>query len=286
MDFYPSKNNNALNGRAFAPDTVTGRAMVNPHYPVQLATSTAYLIDSGGFQERDMLARLQPWQALDRQLRLEAQIEYGGHDGHAEGVVTYDMLCGVDEAIVDGVRVKRRGTEATAAPAVAETIRSAHYYHSQRDRIRGAILYAAQGATPRQYLACVAELLPLMRPGRDALAMGGFCIIGMQPSLKPLFAETLRATLPLLRSAGITRAHVLGVTVADCVRLAAAEGKAHGIRMSTDSSSIEINSIMGKIWSDGRWTKHFDKADKYRHYHPADLALTNIRSYHDWSQSL
>ncbi len=286
MDFYPSKNNNALNRRVFTPDAITGRAMVNPHYRVALASQTRYIIDSGAFQERDMLQRLQPWQALARQLRLEAQIEFDGHAGYAEALVTYDMLVGVDEAIIDGKRVKRRGSEETARPAVDETLRSAHYYHSQRDRIRGAIAYVAQGATPRQYAACVADLLPLLRPGHDWFAFGGFCIVGMQPSLKPVFAETLRAVLPMLHSARIRRAHILGVTVADCVKLAAAEGKRHDIHMSTDSSSIEINSIMGKVWNDGRWTKRYDKIDKYRHYHPTDLAHANIQRYDQWSTAL
>lgn len=286
MHFYPSKNNNALNRRTFAPDVLTGRAMVNPHYRVDLAPQTQYIIDSGAFQERDMHYRLQPWQALDRQLTLESQIEYGTHGGAAEALVTYDCLIGVDEALIDGKRVKRRGNETTAQPAVEETLRSAAYYASQRDRVRGVIAYAAQGATPRQYRACVEELLTLMRPGRDWLAFGGFCIVGMQPSLKPLFAETLRAVLPRLRSAGMHRAHILGVTVADCVQLAAAEGRKHGIEMSTDSSSIEVNSIMGKTWSDGRWHKTYTKEQKYTEYHPCDLAHDNISRYHDWSQPL
>src|SRR5687767_282083 len=115
MDFYPGKNNNALNALPFEPELVTGRVMVNPHYPVDVLAGARYKIDSGAFQERDMLFRLQPWTALDRQLRMEAQIEYSGHDGYAEDIVTYDMLAGVDEALIDGKRIKRRGTEQTAA---------------------------------------------------------------------------------------------------------------------------------------------------------------------------
>ena len=111
MLFYPSKNNNRLNGAPFNPDQITGRAMVNPHYRVLVAPNTRYLIDSGAFQERDMHRRLQPWAALDRQLRLEAQIELSGGPEHAEAIVTYDMLDGVDEALHDGQRVKRRGDE-------------------------------------------------------------------------------------------------------------------------------------------------------------------------------
>lgn len=287
MLFYPSKNNNNLNGQLFAPEQINGRAMVNPHYPVTLTPGTRYIIDSGAFQERDMRNRLQPWSALDRQLRLEAQIEYTGHGGHAEAIVTYDMLCGVDEALVDGKRVKRRGTEETARPAIAETLRAAHYYATQRHRIRGAVAFAAQGATPRQYVEdCVIPLLDLTCPG-DWLAFGGFCIIGMRPTLKPLFVETLERTLPLLKCKGIKRAHVLGVAVADMVQAMAEMERRHGVEISTDSSSIEVNSaVFGKGFYAGRWQRVYAKADKCTAYHPAHWALENIRRYHEWSAEL
>lgn len=288
VSVYFSKNNNDLNGRPFAPEAINGRAMVNPHYPVALLPGTLSIIDSGAFQERDMRNRLQPWTALDRQLRLEQQIAWGMRypDWHAEAIVTYDMLCGVDEALIDGKRIKQRGTEATAAPAVAETLRSAVYYATQRHRIRGAITFAAQGATLDQYLSCVGELLTLMRPG-DWFAFGGFCIIGMRPVLKPLFLETLDRTLPLLRRAGIARAHVLGVAVADMVRAMADASRRHDVALSTDSSSIEINSaVFGKRFADGHWTRHYVKAQKHVDYHPATWALENIQRYYDWSCTL
>ena len=288
MIFYPGKNNNALNTRPFAPESITDCAMVNPHYRVDLAPGTRYIIDSGAFQERDMLARLQPWQALDRQLRLEAQIEYGGHGGPAEAIVTYDMLVGVDEALVDGKRKKVRGTEESAAPAVAETLRSARYYATQVPRVRGAIAYAAQGATVAQYLACVDALLPLMRPGVDWMAFGGFCIIGRVPSLKPLFYAVLDAALPRCRAAGITRAHLLGVTVADAITVAAGAERRYGVALSTDSTGPEQCAVFGRGYTaNGRQTElGLRKQDKYVAYHPCDLAHQNIETYTQWIATL
>ena len=286
MEFIPGKNNNALNTLPFAPELITGAVMVNPHYPVNVLPPAEFWIDSGAFQERDMLARLQPWSALDRQLRMEAQIEYGGHDGYASHLVTYDMLAGVDEAIVDGRRVKRRGTEETAAGAVYETIRSARYYQTQVGRIRGAIAYAAQGVTPAQYLECVRALLPLMRPGRDCLAFGGFCIVGMVPSLKPILYETLDLVLPLLREHGIMRAHLLGVTVADAIERAVAAERRYGVRLSTDSTGPERCAIFGRGYSNGRQVARYTKAEKYTVYHPATFAIENIRDYNDWMKAL
>ncbi len=286
VEFYPGKNNNALNTLPFEPERVTGRIMVNPHYPVNVLPGARYKIDSGAFQERDMLARLQPWSALDRQLRMEAQIEYGGHGGYAEDIVTYDMLAGVDEALIDGKRVKRRGTVETAAGAVYETIRSARYYQTQEWRVRGAIAYAAQGVTPAQYLECVGALLPLMRPGRDCLAFGGFCIVGMVPSLKPVLYATLDLVLPLLRSHGITRAHLLGVTVADAIERAALAERRYGVALSTDSTGPERCAVFGRGYASGRQVARYTKAQKFTDYHPATFAIENIRDYHEWMETL
>jgi hypothetical protein len=292
VDFYPSKNNNALNRQPFTPDMVTGRAMVNPHYRVLVAPGTETICDSGAFQDDGVRRpRLQPWTALNRQLEYETwlrwQVAAGAPDWGFAGLVTYDQMFGVDECMVDGVKVKRRGTPETAAPAVAETLRAAEYYASQRHRIRGSILFAAQGINPNQYLGCVESLLDVMQPG-DWLAFGGFCIIGRVPSLKPLFYETVARALPLLRRAGIERAHILGVTVADAIREAARLGRMHGIRMSTDSSSAEINSVMGRVWCNRRevWAPTYTKAQKYVDYHPCQLALANIKEYSQWASHL
>jgi hypothetical protein len=160
--FYPSKNHGRLNARAFVPEAVDLRAMVNPHYKnlrdfedpgrPALLPGTLAVCDSGAFQERDMLGRLSPDKALDRQLALERQLQLDGCGAHFrfEAVVTYDMLVGVDEAIVNGKRVKRRGTEATAEVAVCETLLSACQYWERRHEVAGAIAYSAQGATLSQ----------------------------------------------------------------------------------------------------------------------------------------
>lgn len=289
MDLYPSKNNNALNRLPFAPETVTGRAMVNPLYPVDLAPGTLALCDSTAFQT--CLSRVRPWTALDRQLRLEQQIAWGmcDPDWFFEAVLTYDMLVGVDEAIVEGKRVKRRGDETSAALAVQETIRSARYYHSQRERVRGAIAHAAQGATPAQYLACVRALLPLMRPGVDWLAFGGFCIIGRMPRLMmPIFDETLGRVMPLLQAAGIVRAHILGVCYPPAIALAVQYERAYGVALSTDSSGLEQAAVFGRVYDggDGRQRQRYTKTQKFIDYHPAQLAMQNIRDYSAWMATL
>jgi hypothetical protein len=280
MLFYPSKCNNALNRRPFLPELQCGRAMLNPNYPVQLARPVPAMCDSGAFQDIDKGQRLLPWSALERQLRFERVVSATlPNDWHFEAIVTYDQMLGVDEQVVDGKKIKRRGNEETARPAIAETLLAARYYARQRHRVQGRLCFAAQGATPRQYVEeCVVPLLDVMQPG-DWFAFGGFCIIGRVPSLKPVFAETVRAVLPLLAHKGIRRAHLLGIGVTDMVRLAAELGRQHGVVMSTDTSSIEINSTMGRVFDGGRWEHRYTKEQKYTAYHPCDLSHANLLRY-------
>jgi hypothetical protein len=289
MEFYPSKTNDKLNRQPFAPEQIAGRAMVNPLYPVALAPGTQAACDSMAFQT--CLSRMQPWTALDRQLRFEQQIAWGMHtpDWYFEAVMTYDMLVGVDETIVNGKRVKQRGDEKSAAYAVAETIRSARHYHAQRERIRGAIAYAAQGATPAQYLACTEALLPLLRPERDWYAFGGFCIIGRMPKrMMSVFEQTLDLVMPRLKEGGIARAHILGVCYPPAIALATQYECAYGVALSTDSSGLEQAAVFGRTYEDGDGVQRqrYTKAQKYIDYHPAQLAIQNIRDYSAWLETL
>lgn len=299
--FYPGKNHGRLNRRPFVPEAVDGRVMVSPHYGnlrnlgagLPVLPGTLVVCDSGAFGKGDMLRRLTADEAIDRQLRLQQRMrdEGCGQDFHFEAVITYDMLVGVDEAIKNGERVKRRGTEESAAEAVFETVCSAVAYQGRRDEFAGAIAYAAQGATVRQYMQCVRAILPSIRPGRDWLALGGFCIIGMQRSLIPQFLETCRQVAPLAAAHGIHRVHVLGVCVVDALQAAADILSAYGIEFSTDSVSMETNATMGKEWHEDhmlRWPgaspflKRWDREQKQVDYHPADLAVENIRRFTAW----
>jgi hypothetical protein len=287
--FYPSKNNDRLNRLPFSPEAITGTAMVNPHYPVELKAGARYIIDSGAFQERDMVNRLEPWTALDRQLRLEAQIEYGGHDGHAEAIVTYDMLDGVDEALTEQGRVKRRGDDDSASPAVLETIRSAKYYVTQRHRIRGAIAYACQGVSTAQYVACAEQLIPLMRPWVDWFAFGGLCITGLiRGKMLPVFEQTLYAVTPMLVAAGVLRAHMLGVCIPEAVRMMRALERTYPtIVFSTDSRAPETaGCIWGRVYKEGRQVDCYTKDQKWVDYHPNELAHRNVRDYATWMEGL
>lgn len=150
--------------------------------------------------------------------------------------------------------------------------------------------------TLTQYLRCTDALLDLMHP-QDWFAFGGFCIIGMQPSLKPQFAATVRAVGPRLKKKGIKRAHLLGVCAHDCIQVAVEELHKHEIDVSTDGSGPEQNSVNGRVWDieftklsrhGSPWRQAFTKEQKKAAggYHPAELSLENIRRYAEWMEGL
>lgn len=292
MLFYPSRTRDTLNGyKPVKFESVTGRAMLNPLYPVRCFDTTALAIcDSGAFQDLGARDRLLPRQALERQLRYEEQLRWhtDNHAFHYEAVCIYDQMAGVDEALVNGRKQKIRGNEQTAARAVAETLDSADYYARQRGRIQGRLCFVGQGVTPEQYVtACVMPMASLMQPG-DYFAFGGFCILGRQRSLLPIFYETFPAVLDALIPRGITRYHLLGVCVPEAVTFAAQISRERGVTLSNDSSAIELSSVIsGAVYVNGRKKKGpWTKAQKGVDYCPTELAHSNIGKYDQWAATL
>lgn len=292
MLFYPSRTRDTLNG--YKPvhfERLVGRAMLNPVYPIRHLDPTADSIcDSGAFQDLGTRPRLLPRQALERQLRYEEQLRWrtGEHAWHFEAMCIYDEMAGVDEAIVEGRKRKVRGSEETARRAVDATLEAAAYYAAHRGDIAGRVCFVGQGIDPRQYVEeCVGPMAGLMRPG-DWFGFGGFCIIGRQRTLIPVFKATFPAVLDALIPRGITRYHLLGVCVPEAVTFAAAEAAARGVVVSTDSSAVELASVIsGAVYVNGRkkrgpWTK----AQKGIDYCPTELAHQNIVAYSEWAYGL
>jgi hypothetical protein len=303
MDFYPSKTNDRLNRRTFRPELV-GRVMVNPRYPIRELGRVApwwctscrcphtfprVRCDSGAFQDIGR-ARLFPWQALDAQLRYEEQLRWwtGDQTFHFEALFIYDDPAGVDEAVIDGIKVKVRGTEKSAAAAVESTLDAARYYSTQRKHIRARIGWVGQGIDAAQYMGCVRAMLPYFRRG-DIIGLGGFCIWGRMPRrMRDTAHETIARVVNWGRRRGIREYHMLGVMYAPAVQWAAGLARVRRVRFSTDGSAPEQAAcIGGRGYEAGRQVDlGYRPADKYERYHPCDLALENIRAYHDWARAL
>lgn len=297
MNFYPCKNNDKLNGDLFKPESVSGRVMINPVYPIKKLLADHIdlnaLFDSGAFQ--DITGhRLFHWTALDRQLTMIRRLRFyiKNHYWRAESLFIYDQMAGVDEIVINGKKIKQRGTEETAKKAVEETLQSARYYNSKRDDIyehSKSLAFVGQGIDPDQYVQCVKDMMQFMRPG-DYFGFGGFCIIGRMPKrMMPVFEETFPRVLDLLIPFGITRFHLLGVCYAPAVRFADWEAKIRKVEISNDGSAPELSATTkGVVYRDDGtqdgtvWTKE----QKYKEYFPCTLAMDNIKTYTHWASSL
>lgn len=311
MMFYPSKVGDTLNRRPFYPESVDGRVMVNPNYKIKHLlkrerpwfccrcqtqhVGPCVLCDSGAFQDIDTGVRLMQHSALERQLRFERVLAFrlDADDWHFEAVAIYDQMAGVDEVVVDGKKVKRRGTVETARPAIEETLRSAAYYASQRHRIQGHIMFVGQGVTADQYIDdCLVPMLDVMQDG-DYFAFGGLCIWGrMRTKITPEAHKTITRALPLLHRRGIRRVHLLGVMFAEGVTWFAEQLHEYNRRLgaawftgSTDGSGPEqAGKAYGVRYVNGR--QHRTGERKWQDYHPHDLAMENIKGYTEWIRGL
>lgn len=331
--FYPSKIYNGTKEYPYRPELITWRVMLNPKYRIKhLARGVRCIVDSGAFQDIDAAVRLTPAQALDRQLKYREYLIGITQDPlfNYEAVCIYDQMAGVDEHLTclddcyieymyyvsSGTlhelglkkgeikeilskfkKIKARGTEETATNAVAETLRAAEYYASQRDEIRTKVVWIAQGINANQYTNdCTIPLMDFVQKG-DYFGFGGFCIIGKQrKTMLPIFYETVDKVLPVLKKKGIGRAHLLGVMVPEAVKFFVQECRKYNIVSSTDGSAPEVAGVaFGKTYSkEGKQLApeqikkiyNRDTWIKWEDYNPIKLAMANVRRYELWSSSL
>lgn len=284
--FYPSKVYSGTILKPYRPEVIIGRIMLNPIYKAKLfGEPQEALVDSGAFQDIDKEVRLSPEQALDRQLKYREKFRMQfGESWDFEAVSIYDQMIGVDEQIINGKKVKKRGTLDSAMYAIEETLKSAHYYKTRENETQ-RMVYIAQGITTKQYIdECAIPLLTYLRPGIDYFGFGGFCIIGRQrKQLLPLFKETVIELLPILHTAGVHRVHIYGVCIPEAIEFIVNQASQYAIQVSTDSSAPEINGIaFGKQYKDGRPTIHLEKGT----YDKIDLAEYNIKEYNRWMQQI
>lgn len=162
---------------------------------------------------------------------------------------SYDLL--IDEVWHEGNRTKRRWDESKANEAVSITVAAAQFlYEHEADVPR---IQSAQGVTARQYLDCVKRLMPFIDCDRDALGLGGWCVIGKYPTqMPPIFYETLSLVIPFAAKEGVKRVHIWGV----CYPMAIAPLQyicdQYGIAVSTDSTSPQQYPVNGQ-WGYGDW---------------------------------
>lgn len=251
---------------------------------VSVPLETQVLQDSGAFSDGPRL-RLSFEEALERQLQHAESFGYLDTDrkvvGYARQIThraSYDLL--IDEKWEGGVRHKARWTEGDAEDAVRNTVEAARYL-SQNRRGLHAVL-SAQGVSPKQYLRCAEQIVPLLEPG-DFFGLGGWCITGKFPAqMLPVFRETMHLVIPFLGREGVQHVHIWGVIFAKALGELLYLCDEYGIHLSTDSVGPSVRPCLGK-WGYAEW---HDKA--YRNAPTESRGLERARHVQitrDWLDS-
>ena len=213
---------------------------------VRIAPETRVVIqDSGAFCDGPG-QRLTFAAAHKRQVEHAARFDYDWRLSHR---ASYDML--IDEHWgTDGRRSKCRWTENEAWEACIETIRAAAFLSAHREGI--PCILSAQGITASQYLKCVQGILPYLRDG-DMLGLGGFCIVGLQHRLLPIFRQVIHEVVPFVASEGVKHIHLWGCLYAPALGELLYLCDQHCINLSVDSVGPSLRPVFGR-WGYSFWT--------------------------------
>lgn len=274
MRFYPSKTMNKLNGRPWEPEKFTPYICLSPHYHASPNKGALPMLDSGAFQDVITENRLSFKGALERQLRLEEKKGFV-----SDKIVSYDRL--VDEQVSNEKKlIKKRVTPEIGLKFVEESIDAGKYLADNRKELEPRTLVLSnQGVNQDQYLYCIQEILKFSEP-QDTIGLGAFCIVGKKPYLQKEYFKILNKAIPLIRKKGIRDVHVFGVGVLKVLIKTDIIAKMHGINMSYDTSSYELNGINGITLINGfeGFKRKYTQEQKFIDYHPNELAHKNIEA--------
>lgn len=264
------------------PEYITDYICLGPYRKVNLQRQNLkILLDSGAFQDIDKDVRLTFDEALSRQLRYEQEVGF-----ISERIVSYDRL--VDEQLTERGKIKCRVDVVEGWDYVRESVAAAEYLAGKRDELSPRqLVLSCQGTTIEQYIACLADVLRIARPG-DCIGMGGFCIIGRNKSLQPQFFEIQERAFPMIKLARIEDIHLFGVTTMPVLKRWTEIAKPYEFNLSVDSSAFERRSVFGTVFDPdtGKWVQRYTREDKYVNYHPRDLALVNTLNGIDYLKKI
>jgi hypothetical protein len=208
--------------------------------------------DSGAFSDGPK-HRLSYADARRRQIEHARYYRYSGQVSH---VASYDLL--IDETWANEFRHKERWSEEAGKFAVKQTVGAAQYLDQHRTSGIGCIM-SAQGVTPPQYVDCALEVLKYVDPDQDIFGLGGWCILGKQPSLLGVFRETIGQVIPLLAEHKVQRVHIWGVCFAEALGELLYLCDQHRVKLSTDSIGPSTRPTKGEwgyaSWRDGSYKK-------------------------------
>lgn len=225
------------------PEDLTGRRVVTAAYPPKnidagQAAETVAILDSAAFtDERKRRPRLTAEEALARQLSWEERARrlWGAPEWQAEALVSYDVV--MRPAWLTRTRQVRAGCLPDTERAVAETVESAAYLASQRERLRPRkLILTCQGGDAVQYVECARSVLKFATP-EDWLGLGGFAPLGLHKGWLAAFHETLWGVLPEAAASGLRRVHLFGVLYEPALAGLLWLADHYGLEVSTDSTA-------------------------------------------------
>lgn len=249
MRLYLSKVKDKMNGKILETEIIHDYLCLNPKYKsVSLQNpNTKVLLDSGAFQDRQNNKRVEPKDALQRQLDMENKVGFV-----SEKIVSYDFIGGVEE-----------------------TIKGNEFLASKREELKPRqLVLVIQGNTVEEFLYCLTETLKFAQ-AEDCIGFGGVATAGRNKTIKERLITNFRNSLPLLKQKGIKDIHLFGVGTFKVLK----ELKNDEFNISCDTSSYEVRSVMGNVIDLDleKWDKVFGKEDKLVNYHPCDLTHENMK---------
>ena len=102
------------------------------------------------------------------------------------------------------------------------------------------------------------------------------------------YFEILERAGKILHEKRFKRVHIFGVGKFNLLVRSYLILRKYGIETSYDTSTYEINGVHGSLFNpyDFRLTQIFSKDKKYQLYHPAEIALLNIKIINQFWENL
>lgn len=246
---FISKTSNSLNKKPLRTTDIAKNICVSVNYPsVTVNKNNKILLDSGAYQERYFRKSLSF--AYQRQIetlnKMNAKPYY---------LASYDKIGDCNE-----------------------TIKANAFIIEKCDKNIIPILII-QGENISEMEKCYHEI---GIPNRDiCLGIGGINDAGRDYSIRNKLYQFLNKNLNDIQNKGISKIHLFGIGSMQVIKDIYSDYNYNEIQYSFDTAGIEIKSVMGSVFENGKWVKTYSKDDKFIKYHPNDLYHENLIRYLD-----
>lgn len=252
MLVFISKTSNTLNRKPYDVENITPNICLNPMYgSVTTAGKCNVLMDSGAYQNEDNRVTFQ--QALERQQAFEKKLGY-----QANYIVAYDKIGDKEETM----KANRFLLDA-ALPEGQQRV------------------LIVQGENNKEYSDCLKELLELSKARSFVLGFGGIAKAGVVSAIENKLYDAVVENRSIFDS--VKHIHLFGCFTKRVLQFF--EMAFPDKIVSCDTASVEVRSVMGNVFKDGKFIKSFTKAQKFKDYFPNELAQDNIRRALDYYKS-